>query len=49
MNETIIEQWRPVKGFALYDVSSLGRVRKKEYMTQDKKHMKVLQLSDCLY
>lgn len=40
MNETIIEQWKPVKDFALYDVSSLGRVRKKEYMTKDKKHIR---------
>lgn len=37
MQTTKIERWRPVEDFPLYEVSNLGRVRKKEYMTQDKR------------
>lgn len=33
--ETTIERWKTVKGFSNYQVSSLGRVRKKTYTDRD--------------
>lgn len=35
MTDTTIERWKDIKGFRNYQVSSLGRIRKKRYIDRD--------------